>query len=689
MTDDVINHVYSNHLEPLLRRDARFQYIPPSITQVAALSPGVLDPLQCAGSVVIIPVNRDNLHWSLLVYFARARVCIHYDSLQGYNAAFATHLFHQLKRVGVIADNVRFVPTSDLLQRDGYNCGAFMLCVIELIIRANGHRPLISELQGISTSTCADLRRRWRAALPHAPPSARGPSPSSRRLPSPVDWSLEQALNELLWQGLHVDSGNGGGDATALEELKGKIFQACGTGASGGLQKALTRQFQALGLARMQALFHAFKRCPQLMLFIYDRFVTRYETLYRTYRSTKQEARWLSNLHKPSPSRSNGPSLSHDVNETFQRKTVPGRKDYYRHDRSPWARHQLAPQSSPAEDLEQGNDDLRAWLHTLVNLSLWRKVFSTTYPKGLRGQSVAHFLELETPFGQVLVHNMKYISGKGTTRFLLKLTNLQGQSPPLARGTPRTDIQEFNAETVFLDASYGDELKLLTQLMKTCRLTDAQVATQMLSMLGGRLSQPMPQFFSVEVTTSAVTVVMDSAQWQSRRYGDRPLFTGQGLAQEVRKNCTVTCRADLILVYLCSHFFLAEPRHALPLFLGNMEALALVERGVLTFKDLLERFPEREGGEEGSLFPSYNYGERWREIRLPLLQIAGYYDHAPDLLDYKSQSPRQVNTRQLLALGRTEDDGALFALHKILFMHFLCWMFGTDIDPLLKPLWEG
>ncbi|MCP3162283.1 Ulp1 family isopeptidase [Myxococcus qinghaiensis] len=691
LTDDVINHVVSNYLEPLMEDTATFQYLTPSVAQAAALTPQVLNDLQRSGDVVFIPINLDNRHWSLLVYFAQSNVCIHYDSLRGHNDAFAHHLFNYLQSAGFISGSCDFLSTAELTQRDGYNCGAFMLSVILEILKANGQYPSDQQLQGITTRSCDNLRKTWLSELPATQPfgSASGSS-SSRAGSSRGPWTPEQALSELLWFGLNQGPKTDQRDAQASAALTRLLFATCAKGPPRDLRAALRACLKGLGLPKMTALFHAFKRCPGLLLTTYDRFIADYEKLNTSYRGTKRVTRKIVGIDKPETNRPLWPSLQHDGGQVPLQKKVPHSKDYYKADRSAWAHEKLSTNFDVG-----GDEDLRAWLHTLVNLSLWRKIFSNTYAHGRKGRGVAHLLELTTPFGQVLVHNHKYTSGKGTTRFLLKLTNTF-QRTDECRGLPRTYLNGVAADPVFLDASYGDELKLLEALKRTCGKTDAQVATLMLAMMDRRREQPGDLFLKTEVTAEGVTVVEDSEKWEDMFDGARSVRSGPSLAQVVHKWTKVTCPAGLILIYLCSHFFLAEPRHALPLFLGNLHALALVEAGLLTFNDLLTALNRQDLGEEGSLFPSNNFGDKFREVRLPLLHISGYYDSTLDHLDYKDhldckkeKPPLMVNTRELLARQQDQDGGALFALHKVLFMQFLCWLCGVDVTEMLEPIWEG
>ncbi|WAT15196.1 Ulp1 family isopeptidase [Xanthomonas fragariae] len=87
-----------------------------------------------APPIVFIPINRDNVHWSLLVLDRRdnrSPAAYHYDSMGTPHPHQHWHAQMVAWRLGIDASQVNKMPTA--IQPDGYSCGDHVLTGIEVL----------------------------------------------------------------------------------------------------------------------------------------------------------------------------------------------------------------------------------------------------------------------------------------------------------------------------------------------------------------------------------------------------------------------------------------------------------------------------------------------------------------------------------------------------------------------------
>src|SRR5207248_2909659 len=69
---------------------------------VAHLDSALVTILPKDANVILFPVNRDNIHWSLLAFYKDGRTFVHYDSLAS-NGPAATKLVRRLAQMGYLS----------------------------------------------------------------------------------------------------------------------------------------------------------------------------------------------------------------------------------------------------------------------------------------------------------------------------------------------------------------------------------------------------------------------------------------------------------------------------------------------------------------------------------------------------------------------------------------------------------
>jgi phospholipase C len=116
-------------------------------------------------TVILFPVNDVDTHWSLLAFYAGTRTFVHYDSLNGANAAAAGRLVAKLHARGFLSANRPIVNEASLArQEDGFNCGAFVIQNARTIMGL-GIRPTAEQLQGITSHSANEMRLAMLLAL--------------------------------------------------------------------------------------------------------------------------------------------------------------------------------------------------------------------------------------------------------------------------------------------------------------------------------------------------------------------------------------------------------------------------------------------------------------------------------------------------------------------------------------------
>lgn len=146
--NDRIISFYFTHLSLSLSRSSSSTtlLIPPSLSYLISLCPNdpqILSPLDLPSkTLVLFPVN-DNpdptvaeggTHWSLLVYNRGSNEFVHHDSLNGANSWCARRLYEAVKGfVGCDGESARFVEARTPQQRNGYDCGLFVMAIARAV----------------------------------------------------------------------------------------------------------------------------------------------------------------------------------------------------------------------------------------------------------------------------------------------------------------------------------------------------------------------------------------------------------------------------------------------------------------------------------------------------------------------------------------------------------------------------
>ncbi|BES88100.1 sentrin-specific protease [Nesidiocoris tenuis] len=177
--NDSIIGFYVEYLEKEVFADLNICFVRPEVTQCLKLSPQAelplfLDPLNFKTSeLAVMPLNDcDNptqvggSHWSLLVYCKNADCFYHLDSSQGSNSSQARDLaaklshYLRLKSDGTIhAPNSppEYVSLSSLQQNNSYDCGVFVLCNMDNVIK---HFLRTGSLENLDYVRSQDVNRK-------------------------------------------------------------------------------------------------------------------------------------------------------------------------------------------------------------------------------------------------------------------------------------------------------------------------------------------------------------------------------------------------------------------------------------------------------------------------------------------------------------------------------------------------
>jgi len=144
--NDRIISFYFTHLSLSLSLSSNILLIPPSLSFLISIccpgDPQILTPLDLPSKTLILfPVN-DNpdpavaeggTHWSLLVYDRPSNEFVHHDSANGSNRWCARRLYEAVKGFVGGDGDTRFVEGRTPQQRNGYDCGLFVMAVARVV----------------------------------------------------------------------------------------------------------------------------------------------------------------------------------------------------------------------------------------------------------------------------------------------------------------------------------------------------------------------------------------------------------------------------------------------------------------------------------------------------------------------------------------------------------------------------
>ncbi len=123
------------------------------------------DELVDQASVILLPVNNGNTHWSLLAFYKEGPTWVHYDSLNQANDAAARALVAKLLEKGYLAKLPTIVDEKAVVrQEDSYNCGAYVIQNARLIMSL-GAQPEDDQVEAITSHTAEETRLAMQLAL--------------------------------------------------------------------------------------------------------------------------------------------------------------------------------------------------------------------------------------------------------------------------------------------------------------------------------------------------------------------------------------------------------------------------------------------------------------------------------------------------------------------------------------------
>ncbi len=115
--------------------------------------------------VLLFPVNNGNRHWSLLAFFRSDRTFVHYDSLDPSNGPAASALVARLHTKGYLSAELAVAAAPAIVrQRDGYNCGVYVIQFARKIMELAG-KPRENVLRNITSNSCDQFRELMLAEL--------------------------------------------------------------------------------------------------------------------------------------------------------------------------------------------------------------------------------------------------------------------------------------------------------------------------------------------------------------------------------------------------------------------------------------------------------------------------------------------------------------------------------------------
>lgn len=150
--NDVIIGFYFEYLDKRFNKNGRTElyFISPELTQLLKMT----DPSQYGAffdtvsvsecKCILFPLNNcdskdaaGGSHWSLLVYCKRDKTCYHFDSSTGYNGNIASKFASNVMSYLLDKDEPakQFIELDCPQQDNGYDCGIYVLCLTDVIIR--------------------------------------------------------------------------------------------------------------------------------------------------------------------------------------------------------------------------------------------------------------------------------------------------------------------------------------------------------------------------------------------------------------------------------------------------------------------------------------------------------------------------------------------------------------------------
>ncbi|XP_043595064.1 sentrin-specific protease 8-like [Bombus pyrosoma] len=148
--NDVIIGFYFEYLDEVFNKNGKqnFYFISPELTQLLKMTDPdqyiiFLDPFSISEcKCILFPLNNcdrkdkaGGTHWSLLIFCKRDKTCYHFDSAKGYNGSIASKFAENI--MSCILDknepNKKFVEVDSPQQANGYDCGVYVLCLVDII----------------------------------------------------------------------------------------------------------------------------------------------------------------------------------------------------------------------------------------------------------------------------------------------------------------------------------------------------------------------------------------------------------------------------------------------------------------------------------------------------------------------------------------------------------------------------
>jgi Ulp1 protease family, C-terminal catalytic domain len=682
VTDDVIDFAVEHDLAADV---PDVQFVNASVVLVLATELGprgsgqIVAPRR-TGRLVLLPISQDNRHWSLLVYDATRGLCVHYDSLRGINSKLASELCNALIKVGFV-DPVPVVweEPKGLVQNDGYNCGMFVIELMEriaqhgsarleegylgealssdicdarrvqLLSKARAHFGLAIPAFGLPSASSQPFGASRASSRPFGAPGASGSQPAQRpsfdRQPAPRLVLAPQSAPRPR------PSSSGIPSPSRPPALDGRL-----------LAPYRRLQQRPNDAAAWQRAYLDFEGAVEFKQHVFDAFIEHYEPLYQRYHTRKRELAGELGFPAHSGRRLDWPQLWRDRKAAKQRK---------RTSRPASQRRYGGVTFTPGTIVLALGDEAEAF-DAMIKLTLWRKVFAAKYPRGLDGSGVAHMLWLETPYGNLAARNVKNTAGDGTTRLLL----------PFSDGG-------------FWDASYKDLARLLKLVAQATRASDADIAHALLFLVFGGNRPTIDLRTKVNLKTNKVcrenwgeTMPDDDEEGEVLYLGSDAVSSNSNLRDlsgmttgDTSEWHTYTLPAGLLLVYVVGVLFLLEARHTHAFWIGNRYALLLVARGWLTFDALFADIDNT--AHSGNLIPSYQYKPNYKthqdlyfaaKQRLVLSSVVGYYTGA----EGRETDDSFSDVRGSLAADATSSESTkLFTVHKLLF----AWLLAHVSEP--------
>ncbi|KPY50409.1 C48 family peptidase [Pseudomonas syringae] len=200
-------HAYTNDLARRLQEESNAHLLHFADSQIVtmlnsedeaqrnvALRRLVGDAVNPAPPIAFMPINRDNVHWSLLVVDRRdnhSPAAYHYDSMGTPHPHQHWHAQMAAWRLGLDASQVYKMPTA--IQPDGYSCGDHVLTGIEVL----AHRVIDGMFDYAGGKDLSDIKPDRDFIRDRLAPADQAPAESSvRSVPEPP---VEQKKKKSKW----------------------------------------------------------------------------------------------------------------------------------------------------------------------------------------------------------------------------------------------------------------------------------------------------------------------------------------------------------------------------------------------------------------------------------------------------------------------------------------------------------